>query len=212
MTIRVLIADSHPILLNGLENLFAEIPDIQVVGRCLDGGTTLEKVRALLPDILLLDIRMPVKNGIEVAREMQYENLPTRVVVLTAELDENQLLDAIRAGVQGIILKEMDPNLFIQCIRKVYSGEQWLERGSTKLALVKMLRMEAGTRELLEHLTPREIELVKMVAQGFQNKSIAAQLFISEGTVKSHLHKVYEKLNLHGRLSLLRYAQQKGLV
>jgi len=109
MTIRLLIADNHPIVLNGLENLFAEVSNIQVVGRCLDGGTTLEKVRALVPDILLLDIQMPVKNGIEVAREMQYENLPTRVVVLTAELDENQLLDAIRAGVQGIILKEMDP-------------------------------------------------------------------------------------------------------
>jgi DNA-binding NarL/FixJ family response regulator len=212
MTIRLIIADDHPLIIDALDNLFSVNPDFQVVARCGDGEETLKKVRELLPDILVLDIRMPIRNGIEVARIMQEENIPTRVVILTAELDDDQLLSAMRTGVQGIVLKEMAPQILIQCIRKVHSGGQWLENISTRPALEKILQQEAGAREVSAVLTPREIELVRMIANGFQNKVIAERLFISEGTVKVHLHNIYEKLDINGRMELLRYAQKKGLV
>jgi DNA-binding NarL/FixJ family response regulator len=212
MTIRMIIADDHPLIIDALDILFSANPDFQVVARCADGDEALKKVRELLPDIIVLDIRMPVRNGIEVAREMQEKNIPTRVVLLTAELDDDQFLEAMRAGVQGIVLKEMAPQILVQCIRKVHGGGQWFENVSTRPALEKVMQREAGVREVSAVLTPREIELVRMIANGFQNKVIAEKLFISEGTVKVHLHNIYEKLNIDGRSDLLRYAQREGLV
>jgi DNA-binding NarL/FixJ family response regulator len=212
MTIRLALADDHPLILNALENLFSMEPDFQVVGRCSDGLKTLEMVRAHLPDVLVLDIRMPGKDGLTIAREILAEKLPTRVVLFTAELDEDQLLEAIRAGVQGVVLKEMAPQLLVQCVRKVHAGEQWLERRTTSLSLEKLLRREAGALEIAALLTPREIGMVRMVAQGLRNREIGDKLCISEGTVKVHLHNIYEKLNVDSRLALLRYAQEKGLV
>lgn len=212
MTIRLILADDHPLILEGLESLFSLEEDFQVVGRCSGGLKTLEMVRAHRPDVLVLDIRMPGKSGIEIAREMRQEKLPTCVVLLTAALDEDQLLAAVQAGVQGIVLKEMAPQLLVQCIRKVHAGEQWLERSSTKMALEKMLQREAGAREAAQLLTEREIEILRLVAQGLRNREIAERLFISEGTVKVHLHNIYEKLKVDGRMALSRYAQQKGLV
>jgi DNA-binding NarL/FixJ family response regulator len=127
-------------------------------------------------------------------------------------LDEHEALKALRLGVGGIVLKEMEPQLLVQCVRKVHAGGQWLERHSTSRVLDRLLQREAGARELAGVLTPREREILRLVAGGLQNKAIAKELFISEGTVKIHLHNIYEKLRLDGRLALLRYAQEKGLV
>jgi DNA-binding NarL/FixJ family response regulator len=212
MPIHLVLADDHPLILDGLENLFHLEKDFKVVARCLDGMETMQAVRKHRPDVLILDIRMPGKDGLEVAREMRKEKLPTRVVLLTAELDEDELLESLRLGVQGIVLKEMAPQLLVQCIRKVHAGEQWIEPRSARQALEKMLRREAGARDIATVLTPREIDLVRMVARGLRNKEIAGKLSISEGTVKVHLHNIYEKLKVEGRLALLRYAQEKGLV
>jgi DNA-binding NarL/FixJ family response regulator len=212
MPIRLVLADDHPLILDGLENLFHLEQDFKVVARCLDGMETMQAVHRHRPDVLILDIRMPGKDGLEVAREMRKEKLPTRVVLLTAELDEDELLESLRLGVQGIVLKEMAPQLLVQCIRKVHAGEQWIEPRSARQALEKMLRREAGARDIATVLTPREIDMVRMVARGLRNKEIAGKLSISEGTVKVHLHNIYEKLKVEGRLALLRYAQEKGLV
>jgi len=212
MPIRLVLADDHPLILDGLENLFHLEKDFQVVARCTDGIETMQAVRQHQPDVLILDIRMPGKDGLEIAREMRKEKLPTRVVLLTAALDEEKLLAAVRLGVQGIVLKEMAPKLLVQCIRKVHAGEQWIERLSARQALEKMLRREAGARAIAAILTPREIDIVRMVAQGLHNKEIADKLFIGEGTVKTHLHNIYEKLNVDSRLALLSYAHEKGLV
>jgi len=211
MPIRLVLADDHPLILNGLENLFHLEKDFKLVARCLDGMETMQAVRRHRPDVLILDIRMPGKNGLEVAREMRKERLPTRVVLLTAEIDEDDLLESLRLGVQGIVLKEMAPQLLVECIRKVHGGEQWIEPRSARQALEKMLRREAGARDIATVLTPREIVMVRMVARGLRNKEIADKLSISEGTVKVHLHNIYEKLKVDGRLGLLRYAQDKGL-
>jgi len=186
--------------------------DFQVLARCTNGEETLKAVRQHCPDILILDIRMPGKDGLTIAREIQSEGLPVRIVLLTAELDEDQLLEALLLGVQGIVLKEMAPQLLVQCVRKVHNGEQWLEHNSTKLALEKMLKRAAGAREMAGRLTVREIDLIRLIAKGLRNKEIADTLFISEGTVKVHLHNIYEKLGIDGRLALLRFARDKGIV
>jgi DNA-binding NarL/FixJ family response regulator len=212
MSIRLVLADDHPLILNGLENLFRTEKESEVLACCIDGIETLQAVRKHQPDVLILDIRMPKKDGLDVAREIRKEKLPTRVVLLTAELDEGEFLEAIRLGVKGIVLKEMAPQMLLKCIRKVHAGEQWMEMRSAKQALEKMLRQEAGVREVAAVLTPQEMTIVKMIAGGLRNKEIADKLHISEGTVKTHLHNIYEKLNIDSRLALLRYAQEKGLV
>jgi DNA-binding NarL/FixJ family response regulator len=212
MPIRLVLADDHHLILDGLESLFRMEGDFQVLARCTNGGETLKAVRQHSPDILVLDIRMPGKDGLTIAGEIRSEGLPIRIVLLTAELDEEQLLEAVRLGVQGIVLKEMAPQLLVQCIRKVHNGEQWLERNSTQLALGKMLKRAAGAREIANLLTAREIDIIRMIAKGLRNKEIADMLFIGEGTVKVHLHHIYEKLGIDGRLALLRFAQDKGLV
>jgi DNA-binding NarL/FixJ family response regulator len=169
-------------------------------------------VRQLRPDILILDILMPRKDGLAVLRELRQVELPTRVILLTAAIDEDKLLEAMRLGVGGVVLKEMAVPLLIQCVRKVYAGDRWLEKHSIGRAMEKMLRREAGMREVAQLLTSRELEIVRLAASGLRNKEIADKLAISEGTVKIHLHKTYEKLHVDSRVALLLYAQAKGLV
>jgi DNA-binding NarL/FixJ family response regulator len=210
--IRLVLADDHPIVLDGLERLFRAEADMEVLARCANGDETLRAVRHRRPDVAVLDIRMPGLDGLAVLRVVHREKLETRVVLLTASLDEDDLLEAVRLGVRGVVLKEMASQLLVQCVRKVHAGEKWLERQSFSRALEKMLRREAGAREAARVLTPREIEVVRMVAGGLRNREIGERLSISEGTVKIHLHNVYEKLQVTGRVELAAYAREKGLV
>jgi len=212
MPISLVLADDHPLLLNGLENLFRLEKDIQVLARCGDGVEALRAVREHRPDILILDIRMPRMDGLAVLRALKMEKLRTRVVLLTVALDEDEVLEAIRLGVRGVVLKEMAPQLIVQCVRKVHAGGEWLERSSVGRALEMMLRREAGALQIAGLLTPREIEIVRLVASGQRNKEIAGKLTMSEGTVKLHLHNIYQKLHVDGRVALSRYAQNKGLL
>jgi DNA-binding NarL/FixJ family response regulator len=210
--VRLILADDHPIVLDGLEQLFRAQKDFTVVARCRDGAETLRAVRQHRPDVLLLDIRMPAPDGLQVIRELQKDSLPTRVVLLTAALEEDDVLEAVRLGVQGVVLKEMSPEMLMECVRKVAAGEQWIERRSLTRALDKMLRREAGFRDASAVLTAREIEIVRLAAQGLRNQAIADRLHISEGTVKVHLHNIYEKLQIDGRVALTHYAREKGLL
>lgn len=212
MTVRLVLADDHPVFLDGLEQLFGLEPDIEVVARCVDGEETLRAVRELEPDVLLLDLRMPGMDGLEVLREMEREHSPTRVVLLTAGLDEDDVVDAIRLGVRGVVLKEMAPRLVIQCVRKVHAGERWLEMRSTARALDKLIRREAASREAASIVTQRELEIVRMVGRGLQNKEIAQRLSITEGTVKVHVHSIYVKLGVSTRVALMRWAESRGLL
>lgn len=211
MPIRLILADDHPIVLEGLEQLFRVEPDFQVVARCRDGEEALREVRAHQPDVLVLDIRMPRRDGLDVLRTVRLEGLTTRVVLLTAALEEEQLVEALRMGVGGVVLKEMAPHLLVEAVREVYSGGSWLDKGSVSRVVSKLLEKEEGGREDQQLLTPRELEVVRMVARGLRNRAIAEQLFISEGTVKIHLHNIYQKLGIDGRLELAVYAQGKGL-
>jgi DNA-binding NarL/FixJ family response regulator len=212
MPIRLVIADDHQVVLAALKHLLDQEQEFQVLACCKDGEETLDAVHQHQPDVLLLDIHMPRKDGLAVLREMRKEKLSTRVVLLTAALDDDEVLEAMRLGVEGVVLKEMTPQQLSQCIRKVHAGDQWLEKQSVSRALEKLLRREVAAREITKVLTRREMEVVRLMASGLRNKEIADQLSISEGTVKVHLHKGYEKLHVQSRMELVRYLHDKGLV
>jgi DNA-binding NarL/FixJ family response regulator len=210
--IRLVLADDHPIVLDGLENLFSLEPDFRVLAHCVNGEECVEAVRRYQPDVLILDIRMPVKDGLGVLRELHREKQPTKVVLLAGALEEEEVLEALRLGVRGMVLKELAPQMVIQCVRKVHAGERWLEKQAFGRALETLLKREGGEREASSVLTPREIEMVGMVARGLRNKEMSERLAITEGTVKIHLHNIYRKLKVENRVELILYAQSKHLV
>ena len=211
MRIRLVLADDHPIVLDGLETLFRRESDFQVVARCVNGDEALQAVRRHRPDVLLLDIRMPRRNGLAVLEEMRKKKLPTRVVLVTAAVEKHEVLEALRLGVRGIVLEDVAPRRLVRCVRKVHAGEQWIEDELISDALATLMRREAGAREVADRLTRREIEMVRMVATGLRNKEMSGCLAITEGTVKIHLHNVYKKLKVQNRVELTLYAQSKGL-
>lgn len=211
MPIRVALADDHPLVLDGLEQLFRLEQDIDVVARCRDADEALRAVRAHGPNVLVLDLLMPGGGGLEVLRALQGQSMKTRVVLLTAEVDDEQLLEAIRLGAQGVVLKDMAPQLLVDAIRQVNQDGQWLEQGLGGRALRRLLSREQKASEAARLLSAREREIVRLVASGHRNRAIAERLSISEGTVKVHVHNVYEKLDVSGRIELALYARENGL-
>jgi DNA-binding NarL/FixJ family response regulator len=211
MPIRLVLADAHPLILIGLQHLFDQDDDFQVVACCRDGTELLQTVRQHRPDVLILDPRLPGKDGWGVLQELAQDSFPIRIVLLTSEVDADEALKAVHLGVSGVVLKEMAEHLLVQCVRKVHAGDHWVERRSISRALDKLLQREAGQRKLEKILTPREREIVHLVACGLRNREVAEKLTISEGTVKIHLHHIYEKLQMHSRLALMQYAYAQGL-
>jgi DNA-binding NarL/FixJ family response regulator len=209
--IRVVLADDHPIVLDGLAQLFKLEPDFEVVARCRDGEETMRVLAAEEPDLVVLDIRMPRLDGLGVLERIRRERLVTRVVLLTAAIESRQVVEALRLGARGLVLKEMAPELLVQAARRVHAGGQWFDPTLVSRAVEGLVRRGGGEPPSGEKLTPREREIVAMVAQGLRNRVIAERLGISEGTVKLHLHHVYEKLDLSGRVELLLFAQKHGL-
>jgi DNA-binding NarL/FixJ family response regulator len=210
--IRVIITDDHPLVLNGLYHLLQEHKDFEVLDRCSSGADALVAVRRHRPDILVLDLMMPLMDGLQVVRELHRTGDMPHVVLLTAQLHEDQLIEALHLGVRGFILKEMATKFLVECLRRVHAGGQWLEKDSASRAMAKLVRREAKGREIANLLTPREIEVVRMVAKGLTNKEIAGQLCIADGTVKIHLHNIYEKVKINRRAELVRFADDYGLV
>ena len=210
-SIRVILADDHPLVLNGLDHLLREHPDFEVLACCSSGTDALAAVRRHHPDILVLDLLMPDRNGLDVARDLKANGELPHIVLLTAQIHEDELIEALRIGIRGFVLKEMATRLLVECLRRVHAGGQWLEKDSASRVIEKLVRREARTREVASTLTPREIEVVAMVARGLSNKEIGSALFIAEGTVKIHLHNIYEKLGINRRIELVRVADECGL-
>jgi DNA-binding NarL/FixJ family response regulator len=206
MTLRILLADDHPLVLDGLENLFRTEEGFEVVARCVNGQETLAAAHLHHPDVIILDLRMPELGGLEVLRRLGEDRLASRTVVLTAGMREREMVEAVRLGALGVVLKESAPGLLVECVRSVARGERYLQ---PRFLQRTVEQAENGPPE--PSLTPRELDLVRMVARGLRNKEIAERLFITEGTVKVHLHNIYDKLSLDGRLALLRYAEDRGL-
>lgn len=211
-TLRLVLADDHPLVVRGLEQLFAAEPDCEVLASCGNGKEALEAVRRHKPEILILDSRMPAMDGLEVIRALSREGSPTRIVLHSEGSEEELIRLAVRLGVRGVALKEMPPGMLLQCVRRVAGGESWLEWRSASRVLDELLRKEQGARDIAGVLTRREQEVLVLLCRGLRNKQIANDLSISESTVKVHLRHVYEKLHLKGRLAVLRYAQEKGLL
>jgi DNA-binding NarL/FixJ family response regulator len=210
--IRVALADDHPIVLDGLEQLFRLEPDFTVVARCRNADEALGALRAESPDVLVLDLLMPGGGGLDLLRAMGDKDRHTRIILLTAVIDDEQLLEAIRLGAQGVVLKDMAPQLLVEAIREVHAGGQWLEQGLGGRALRRLLSREKRASEAARLLSNREREIVRLVAAGLRNRAIADRLSISEGTVKVHMHNIYEKLDLNGRVELTNYARENGLI
>ena len=212
MPIRLILVDDHPIVLQGLRQLFERQLDFAVTACCSDAETAFEAVRSHHPDVLVLDLRLPGQDGLGLLRRLSHEGIACRTVLLTAAITEAEVLEAVKLGVRGLVLKESPPATLLNCVRLVHAGEQWLDQKTVTRAFTKILDREAAIREVSQELTPREIEITRMVAEGLRNRAIADKLSISEGTVKTHLHNIYEKLGVDGRLELTLCAQQKGLV
>lgn len=211
MITRVLLADDHPVVLSGLKQILALEKDFEVVATCTDGEQALQEIRSRKPDVAVLDLRMPRASGLEIVRQLSAENSPTRFVLLTAALNDSEVVEALRYGVSGIVLKELAPNVLMTCLRKVAAGGQWLEKDAIGKALTKMVRREQGLESVSSLLTAREIEIVKLVCRGMRNKEIAEKLSVTEGTVKVHLHAIYEKTKVAGRLELMLFARDRGI-
>jgi DNA-binding NarL/FixJ family response regulator len=209
--IRILIADDHPIFRDGLRKLLSLEEDFQVIGEAEDGKEAVEMVQKLMPDILLLDLKMPNLSGIGALEALGDKNKTTRVIVLTASEDEAAVVQAMRMGTAGIVLKQTATELLIKSIRKVYDGEIWLDSRMTT-AVMKEFSQPAPVREPIKTvLSAREREVVALVCQGFRNKEIAEKMFISEQTVKNHLHNIFDKLGVSDRLELALFAIHKKL-
>jgi DNA-binding NarL/FixJ family response regulator len=212
MTIRVVLADDHPIFLDGLKQMLTAAGGFEILACCVNGQAAVLAVEEHAPDILVADLRMPGMGGLALIKELVTRKLKVHTVILTADLSEADLLEAMRLKVKGIVLKEMAPRLLLQCLQKVHEGGQWLEHRSMHDALQKVLHRQDGRRQAEEELTEREIMLVCLVAEGLRNKEIAARLNITEGTVKTHLRNVYRKLNRESRVALRKYAEERALI
>jgi DNA-binding NarL/FixJ family response regulator len=209
--IRIAIADDHALVLHGLKRLFDGEPEFEVVQCCGNGPEAISAVRAGNVDVLLLDIRMNGMSGIDVLRTLSAERLRCATVLLTAALSDADAVEGLRLGARGIVLKESSPDSLLECVRRVATGDQWIDSDTMSRALDTVTRRQAIASDPARSLTAREREIVRMIAQGLRNRAIAERLSISEGTVKIHLHNIYEKLGLDGRLELVLHAQRQGL-
>jgi len=209
--ITVVLADDHPLMLRGLQGLLSSEVDFQVVAECVNGEEALRSIRIYQPDLAVVDLSMPQRDGLSVSRELNREKLRTRIVLLAASIDQHQMVEAHRLGVRGVVLKEMAPRLLLQCLRKVYAGELWIERWAVARALDTLLQREAAAREIGSILTTREAEIARLVACGLRNRPIAQRLLVSEATVKTHLHNIYDKLNVESRGQLILYCTERGI-
>jgi DNA-binding NarL/FixJ family response regulator len=208
----LVLADHHPLTLGGLCQLFEKELGCAVLAACSDADTALEAVRKHSPSVLIIDVELPANGAFSVLGQIQLERLPTHVVLLAASLDDDRVLDAVRLGARGVILKEMSPELLVRCVREVHAGERWLEKEVLERAVSGMLRHEIATRQLARGLTPRETEIVRFAIKGLPAREIAARLAVRHGTVKVHLHNIYAKLQVNGRLGLILFARRQGLV
>jgi len=211
--VTVLLADDHRILREGLKGLLEEYDDLEVVDEATTGTETVEKVKALKPQILLLDLIMPEMGGVEVLEALAAEQLPTRVIVLTGADDDELLARSIQSGAMGYLLKDAASNQLVDAIRTVAAGGCWLPADLTgKLfrGMAKKPQTADGAR--LSLLTARELEVLKLLGEAKTNSEIADQLFISEHTAKVHVSRILEKLALSTRSETVRFAIRNGIV
>jgi two-component system, NarL family, response regulator NreC len=212
--IRVLLADDHAIVREGIKRILDEEPDIEVVGEAGDGLQAVEMAKKLKPDVAILDITMPALNGIEATRQIRSSLPNTHTLTLTMHEDDTYVFQLLKAGAAGYVLKRAAATDLVQAVRAAQRGEAFLYPSVAKAVVADYLkRLEEGEgKEMYDGLTEREKEILTLVADGATNQEIAHKLFISIKTVQTHRAHIMEKLNLHDRTKLVRYAIRKGLI
>lgn len=212
MTLRVLVIDDHTLFREGLEGLLVR-RGIEVVGALGDGKEGLRLAHALQPDVVLLDMRMPEINGLSILRELQQENFAQPVVILTMSSDERDLVEALRNGARGYLLKDMEPDDLVLALREIVAGKNVVAPNLTHV-LARVVQGDTPPEpeaSPIDDLTPRETEILSLLAEGQSNKVIARNLGISDGTVKLHVKAILRKLDIHSRVEAAVIAVENGL-
>lgn len=212
--IKLVIVDDHTLFREGIKKILSLEKDIEIIGEAFDGEEVIGLLGRCDPDIMLLDVKMERINGLQILPQIVEQFPRLKVVILTAQISPAESVKAIRDGARGIILKHAASEFLIKGVRKVFAGELWAD-SSTMTQVVESLsrkfRVDRGPEKGRKELSEREIEVVVLVASGHRNKEIAAKLFISEQTVKTHLSNIFQKLEVNDRLELALYAMRNGL-
>jgi two-component system response regulator NreC len=211
--IRVLLADDHTILRDGIRSLLEDQPDMLVVGEAEDGHAAVRMACELKPDVVLMDIAMPLLNGLEAARRIKRDCPQARVLILSMHENEEYIRQALASGAMGYILKDAAAHDLLGAIRSVHAGEAVLSPAITRLVIEDYLRWgDLGAADLTNGLSPREREVLQLIAEGYTNKQIAEILSISIKTVQAHRANIMSKLDLHDRSELIKYAIRKKII
>lgn len=208
--------DDHALFRRGLQMVLRQEPDIEIVGEAADGNEAVDMAQETMPDVILMDVRMPRRSGIEATHQIK-DLLPhVKILVLTISDEEADLYEAIKAGASGYLLKEISIDEVAEAIRSVFAGQSRLSPSMAAKLLTEFAAMSkraSETRQLpAPRLTEREMEVLRLVAQALNNRDIAGRLFISENTVKNHIRNILEKLHLHSRMEAVRYAVLEKLL
>lgn len=206
--IDIVVADDHPLILEGVAGVFAET-QFRVVARCLNGSDAHAAIRRHEPALAILDVNMPTPSGLELLTEARRDGWSTRIILLTAGMDADAVFQVARLKVDGLILKDAGAEMLIRCAEQVAAGKQWIDREVMQQVMAALAT--DGPAKPQEELTPREGDVVRLVALGRRNKEIARDLGITEGTVKMHLHNLYEKLSVSSRTELAILARERRL-
>ncbi|MEO8972278.1 MAG: response regulator transcription factor [Ktedonobacteraceae bacterium] len=214
MTIHILLADDHTILRAGLKMMLNAQPDMEVVGEAQDGSHAISETRRLQPDIVLMDVTMPDINGIEATRQIKKIQPEVKILVLTMHENDEYVFQALRAGASGYMLKEAADTELITALHVIQSGQFYLSPSAQSVMVGDYLqRVHSGEeKDSYSSLTEREREILRFVAEGYTNNQIAERLVISPKTVDTHRTHVMDKLNLHSRAELVKYAMRRGLL
>jgi NarL family two-component system response regulator LiaR len=210
-TIRVFLADDHAVVRKGLEALIATQSDMTVIGTAVDGEEAVQQVAVLQPDVILLDLQMPRKTGLEAIQEIKMADPQARILILTSFSEDDTVFAAIKAGALGYLLKDSSPQELIQAIRNVYNGRSSLHPDIALKVIRELNKPQAHLPLTEEPLTEREVEVLKLVAQGLSNQAIADKLIVSERTVRTHISNILSKLHLANRTQVALYALRQGL-
>ncbi|HMQ54292.1 MAG TPA: response regulator transcription factor [Anaerolineae bacterium] len=209
--IKILIADDHAVVREGLRLLLGSEPGMAVVGQAADGVEAVQMAERLQPDVILLDLMMPNKNGIEAITEIKNNNSEARILVLTSFAEDEMVFPAIKGGALGYLLKDSSPQELLQAIRDTYEGESSLHPTIARKLIREINRPAQDLPPAEEPLTEREVEVLKLVAHGLSNQAIAEKLTISERTVRTHVGNILKKLHLANRTQAALYALREGL-